>query len=53
MLALFYFHEKLEYHERVEYMVLIISVLLFNGTTIKEAWKARKLRKEAKSKLVS
>lgn len=51
VLALFYFHEPLEYQERIEYLVLIVAILLFNGTTIKAAWQERKLRKLSESKL--
>lgn len=48
ILAVFYFHEPLGFRERIEYLILIIAIILFNGTTIKDALRERKLRKLAK-----
>lgn len=53
ILALCYFHEKLGEYESIEYLILILAILLFNGKTVKDAWQVRRARKMAKQKLNS
>lgn len=53
ILALCYFHEKLGEYESIEYLILILAILLFNGKTVKDAWQERRARKMAKQKLNS